>query len=73
LISANPNANGTTPTDAATIAAQNAAYGPINSKTTDLLPTHSVGAPCPAAQAVQRKNIAKVAVTAQIRTYAQNR
>ena len=61
LISANPPAYGLMTTDAATIAAQNAAwtaaYGPVTSPATKT------------AQAVQHKNTAKVSVSAQIRTY----
>jgi hypothetical protein len=64
LIAANPPAYGLMSTDAANIAAQNAAwtavYGPITSPATKT------------AQAVQHKNTAKVSVTAQIRTYAQS-
>jgi len=64
LISANAPAYGLLPSDAATIAALNATwaanFAPLTSKATKT------------AQAVQNKNIAKVTVTAQIRTYAQN-
>ena len=62
-ISATPYAFGLQPSDAATIAALNAtwaaAFTPVTSGSTKT------------AQAVQRKNIAKVAVTAQVRTFAQ--
>jgi hypothetical protein len=64
LISANPPAFGLLTSDAANIAAQNAAwaaaYGPITSPATKT------------AQAVSAKDVAKITVTAQIRTYAQN-
>ncbi len=63
LISASPSMYGLLTSDAATIAAQNAiwaaAYGPLTSNATKT------------PQAVQDKNIAKVGVTAQVRTYAQ--
>jgi hypothetical protein len=63
LITANPYTYGVTPADAANISAQNAAWvsvwNPLLSPSTKT------------AQAVAAKNVARVTVTAQVRTYCQ--